>query len=154
MSLDKVVDSAALDAGMTIVADAIRVKAGTTEPLTWPDGFKAAVEEISGATDVTDSIVSVAFSSTNAYMAQTGFEGIAPEDAKIAIFILQGDQSNAVNNKCLLALLNRLYNNSSTSGRLLYCRLRNSSYDFQSGSSDAYDLIVNAGDTFRMVVIK
>lgn len=48
MALDKAVDSAALDAGMTAVADAIRAKAGTTEPLAWPDGFKAAVEAISG----------------------------------------------------------------------------------------------------------
>lgn len=48
MALDKVVDSAALDAGMTAVADAIRAKAGTTEPLAWPDGFKAAIEAISG----------------------------------------------------------------------------------------------------------
>lgn len=46
MALDKVVDSAALDAGMTAVADAIRAKGGTTEPLSWPDGFKAAVESI------------------------------------------------------------------------------------------------------------
>ena len=48
MALDKVVDSAALDAGMTAVADVIRAKAGTTEPLAWPDGFKAAIEAISG----------------------------------------------------------------------------------------------------------
>ena len=48
MALDKVVDSAALDAGMTAVADAIRAKAGTTEPMAWPDGFKAAIEAISG----------------------------------------------------------------------------------------------------------
>ena len=48
MALDKAVDSVALDAGMTAVADVIRAKAGTTEPLAWPDGFKAAVEAISG----------------------------------------------------------------------------------------------------------
>ena len=48
MALDKVVDSAALDAGMTAVADVIRAKAGTKEPLAWPDGFKAAIEAISG----------------------------------------------------------------------------------------------------------
>ena len=46
MALDKVVDSAALDAGMTAVADAIRAKAGTTEPLAWPDGFATAISEI------------------------------------------------------------------------------------------------------------
>ena len=43
MAIDKAVDSAALDAGMTSVADAIRAKAGTTEPLAWPDGFTAAI---------------------------------------------------------------------------------------------------------------
>lgn len=46
MALDKVVDSAALDAGMTSVADAIRAKAGTTGPLAWPDGFAAAISGI------------------------------------------------------------------------------------------------------------
>lgn len=48
MALDKAVDSAALNAGMTAVANIIRAKAGTTEPLAWPDGFKAAIEAISG----------------------------------------------------------------------------------------------------------
>ena len=46
MALDKVVDSTALDAGMTAVADAIRAKARTTDPLAWPDGFAAAIGEI------------------------------------------------------------------------------------------------------------
>ena len=46
MAFDKVVDSAALDAGMKSVADAIRAKTGTTNLLAWPDGFKAAVEGI------------------------------------------------------------------------------------------------------------
>lgn len=44
MALDKVVDSTVLDTGMKSVADAIRAKAGTTDLLAWPDGFKAAVE--------------------------------------------------------------------------------------------------------------
>ena len=46
MALDKVIDSAALDAGMTAVADAIRAKAGTTGPLAWPDGFATAISGI------------------------------------------------------------------------------------------------------------
>ena len=46
MAFDKVVDSAVLDAGMKSVADAIRAKAGTTDLLEWPDGFKSAVEGI------------------------------------------------------------------------------------------------------------
>lgn len=46
MTLDKVVDSAVLDAGMKSVADAIRAKAGTTDLLAWPEGFKTAVDGI------------------------------------------------------------------------------------------------------------
>ena len=46
MAIDKAVDSAALDAGMTSVADAIRAKAGTTGPLAWPDGFITAISGI------------------------------------------------------------------------------------------------------------
>ena len=46
MALDKVVDSAVLDAGMKSVADAIRAKTGTTDLLAWPDGFKSAVDGI------------------------------------------------------------------------------------------------------------
>ena len=48
MALDKVVDSAALDAEMTSVANAIRAKTGNTDMLAWPDGFLAAIAEIAG----------------------------------------------------------------------------------------------------------
>lgn len=56
MAYDKVVDSAQLDAGMTEVAQAIRAKGGTTAPLAWPDGFKAAVEGIETGITPTGSI--------------------------------------------------------------------------------------------------
>ena len=46
MALYKVIDSDALDAGMTAVADAIRAKAGLTNQLAWPDGFISAAESI------------------------------------------------------------------------------------------------------------
>ena len=48
MALDKVVDSAALDAGITSVANAIRAKTGNTDMLAWPNGFLAAIAEITG----------------------------------------------------------------------------------------------------------
>lgn len=48
MALDKVVDSATLDTGMTSVADAIRAKTGKADMLAWPDGFTAAIAEITG----------------------------------------------------------------------------------------------------------
>lgn len=59
MALDKVIDSAQLDADLTAVADAIRTKGGTTEQLSFPDGFVSAVEGIQagGGDDVARSIV-------------------------------------------------------------------------------------------------
>lgn len=48
MALDKVVDSAALDAEMTSVANAIRAKTGKPDVLAWPNGFLAAIAEIAG----------------------------------------------------------------------------------------------------------
>ena len=51
MALDKVVDSAALDAEMTSVANAIRAKTGNAATLAWPDGFLTAIAEITGGGD-------------------------------------------------------------------------------------------------------
>ena len=148
----------ALTDKLTAIADAIRAKGGTTDLLTL-DGMVDAINAIetgSGATDVTDSIVSVAFSATNAFDVYTGFDGTFPEDAKTAIFFWQGDKSNAVNNQCLFTVLQRLYKNPNNLpvGPLMFSRWRNSSFDCQLSYSSVYDLIVNAGDTFRMVVIK
>lgn len=46
MAYDKVIDSAVLDADLTAVADAIRAKGGTSEALSFPDGFVSAVGAI------------------------------------------------------------------------------------------------------------
>lgn len=73
MALDKVVDSAALDAGMTSVADAIRAKAGTTDPLVWPDGFKAAVESFSGGeANQIDALIDRSISEVNSNVVTVG----------------------------------------------------------------------------------
>lgn len=142
----------ALTDKLTAIADAIRAKGGTTDLLTLEGMVDAinAIETGSGATDVTDSVVSVAFSETNAFGARMGFSRIIPEDAKVAIFHFHGDLSNASNNQCLLAVFPKMYLGSEMS----YIRWRNSSYNFQVNSSEAYDLVVNAGDTYRMVVVK
>lgn len=63
MALDKVIDSAELDAGMTATANAIREKTGSTDPIVWDTskGFKSAVEGIQtgggGGADVARSIL-------------------------------------------------------------------------------------------------
>ena len=53
-----VVNKTQLDADMTSVADTIRTKGGTSEKLSWPDGYKAAVEAIQtggGGIDTSDA---------------------------------------------------------------------------------------------------
>lgn len=47
MALDKVIDSAKLDADLTSIADAIREKAGVSDSFAFPDGFVEAVSGIS-----------------------------------------------------------------------------------------------------------
>ena len=53
MSLDKLVDSSALDASLTSVADAIRSKASKTGQLSFPNGFIREIREINNMTDET-----------------------------------------------------------------------------------------------------
>ena len=141
----------ALTDKLTAIADAIRAKDGTIDLLTLDGMVEAinAIETSSGSPDVTNSIVSVAFSATDASGVFVGFSEIVPEDAKIAIFNFQGDLSNAPNNNCLLAILPKAYINNQMS----YCRKRDGAYQLLTNSANTYDLIVNAGDTFRMVVL-
>ncbi len=49
MAIDKAVDSAVLDAGLTSIANAIRAKSGTSAQLNFPNGFTDAVKEIQSA---------------------------------------------------------------------------------------------------------
>lgn len=46
MALDKLVDSTALDNGLTTIANAIRTKGGTTEQLAFPNGMAQAIEDL------------------------------------------------------------------------------------------------------------
>ena len=46
MALDKLVDSAQLDADLASVADAIRAKGGTSAQLAFPAGFVGAIEDL------------------------------------------------------------------------------------------------------------
>ena len=55
MAYDKVIDSTQLEADLTTVADAIRAKNETTEPLAFPDGYKSAIESIETGIDTSDA---------------------------------------------------------------------------------------------------
>lgn len=48
----KVIDAEKLEADLTSVADTIRAKGGTTDQLEWPEGYKAAVNDIETGKDV------------------------------------------------------------------------------------------------------
>ena len=48
MAYDKVVDSTSLDEGLTNIANKIREKSGTTDALSFPQGFVLAVDNIGG----------------------------------------------------------------------------------------------------------
>lgn len=52
MAYDKVVDSAKLDADITVVADAIRAKAEITDQLAFPEGMASAIYTISGGASI------------------------------------------------------------------------------------------------------
>ena len=51
MAIDSLVDSAILNANLTLVADAIRSKTGTTKLLSFPDGMVDAISDISPGTN-------------------------------------------------------------------------------------------------------
>jgi hypothetical protein len=53
MAFDKLVDSAALEANLKTVADAIREKAGTSDALAFPAGFAEAIGGISATEGLT-----------------------------------------------------------------------------------------------------
>lgn len=65
MAVDKLVDSAQLDADLTSVANAIRTKGGTSGALSFPNGFISAVEAIETA-QWTEQTVSTAGAVTQA----------------------------------------------------------------------------------------
>lgn len=92
MAVDKLVDSAQLDAALTATANAIRAKTGSSSSLPWnlSTGFQSAVEEIpegGGSTEAEDGIIDRTISgfyrnnrvscvSVNAFYACRGLTGI------------------------------------------------------------------------------
>lgn len=74
MAFDKAVDSTALNAGLTKIADAIRAKGGTEGTMAFPDGFAEMIEAIQaggGGINATAGTVTVA-SDSNDYIVTHG----------------------------------------------------------------------------------
>ena len=80
----KVVDTEQLDSDLTIVADAIREKGGTTEKLSFPSGMENAIRAIESGTDTSDATATaedIAVGKT-AYTADGLVEGTAERSLK------------------------------------------------------------------------
>lgn len=121
MALDKIVDSALLDAEMTSVADAIRAKAGTTDPLLWPDGFKTAIEAISGGGRAliigTENLHDISTDTEDKYLTPSGVETLYSGWSITDYIELKSEKTYAI--RCTKASI-----------RAEYCCLYNSSKKF------------------------
>lgn len=88
MALDKLVDSAQLDADLTSVANAIRTKGGTSGSLAFPAGFVSAVEaiETEGGGISFDEIAMRTFSE-DVVVSTEGLKPYAFSDSSITSFV-------------------------------------------------------------------
>lgn len=68
MAVDKLVDSAVLDANLTAVANAIRAKGGTSAQLAFPAGFVSAVQNI--PTGTTPTLITKTITENGTYDAE------------------------------------------------------------------------------------
>lgn len=103
MAYDKVVDSAKLDADITVVADAIRAKAEITGQLAFPEGMVSAIAAISGgvsldvitaselpATVVENQIVVITSTTPNTIYVDTN-EPPSPVSGDMWVVVAEGD---------------------------------------------------------------
>lgn len=67
-----VIDKEQLEADLTTVADSIRAKGGTTEPLAFPQGMKVAVENIQKAKEEQEKSISITENGTTEVIPDTG----------------------------------------------------------------------------------
>ncbi len=117
MAIDKAVDSAALDAGLTSIADAIRAKSGTSAQLDFPNGFSAAVKAIETRKPEQAKTVAV---------TQNGITTVIPDGGKVlssvTVNVNVGDDT-AIED-ALVARTIKSYTNDrvTTIGSYAFCR--------------------------------
>lgn len=69
-----VVDKEQLESDLTIVADSIREKSGTTEDLAFPSGFKSVVESIDTSKEEQEKTISI---------TENGVSEVTPDEGKV-----------------------------------------------------------------------
>lgn len=146
MAFDKVVDSAALDAGMTGVADAIRAKAGTTEPLAWPDGYISAIAAIHAGSI---GVVSPYLSLTGEFITIGANTVSGAEDARTYL-------STILNNNEMAFLENEATENNQvvcySKGEIWFCvRIRDGVLSSIYTANNLYDALLVEGTKYNIV---
>lgn len=121
MALDKAVDSVALEADLTSVADAIRTKSNTTANLAFPDEFVNAVNSISTGVNVQVKTGSITTSSSGTATVNCGFR---PD---LLVFHIANFNADGESYESVIAL--PIAASKSSSGKNLdNCAVENSSF--------------------------
>ena len=141
MAVDKLVDSAQLDADLTSVANAIRTKGGTSADLAFPAGFVSAVQAIptggGGWTEFT--------AASGASGGKNVWDLLFPSRTTGNFYCayLKKDPADYQNNQFCGGC--ELENSGGTGG---FIRYRNGAYNGYGYVNNTYDAIIVAGDVF------
>lgn len=143
MAYDKAVDSAQLDADLTLVADAIRTKGGTDAQLAFPSGFVSAVQEIetSGGNGVDVVITSTVTNAANFLAAIAAGSGVTQ-----FVFAVKSYKNGA-------PIQNQICCGTSVSAAAFGSagiRYKDGKYFAMPGWNDQYDAAVTIGDIYTV----
>lgn len=120
MALDKLVDSAQLDADLEDVADAIRAKSGGSGQLAFPAGFISEIQSISTGSSITAEIVKVTVSAdkTSAFNILTGNSFLSSHysDSGFFVFLVALDNITTTDSVVVNMSSNIMFSNSAQYG--------------------------------------
>lgn len=168
MAVDKLVDSAQLDADLTSVADAIRTKGGTSALLSFPSDFISAINAISGGgVNTIDSdyltvffdIVTVgANNATNYDTALTYLTGLIDDlPPELTLYTRSTAFCSIVEKNGVFSANNTLICTDLSAG--LASLKPNKFYRYRNGvvtsvsTASSYDATISEGDKYLIVVV-
>lgn len=149
MSVDKLVDSAQLDADLTTVANAIRTKGGTSASLVFPAGFVSAIQNLpsggglpllatldvgsinSTSTSATDLGKSITVSGINAYdllLVVTSVNTVVNNRHQATARLIWLTASSAIGTKDGASIANATWNVKVSSSGVKSSRASNTAY--------------------------
>lgn len=133
---------------LTNIAEAIRGKTGGTDLLTL-DEMATAIASIQ--TGINAEEITIAMDASNAYTVKGIFMAAMDASDVTTAFVYQGDIGGSTkNNQCLIIITSINFDSQG----ILYVRYRDNKWDVQGNATEAYDLIVSAGDIYAKVVLQ